>query len=224
VIGAVVVWFGLRAGPLLAEQWRAGRALAELEAAAHDEPNGEGGVVEADLPFAVAAGLFAPRVLISDGLREALSDRQLDVVRAHESLHVRRHHTLLQASVDLAGLLHLPAVRVYLGEEVGLACEQIADREAARAVGGEVAVAETILDVEKLVRVADSPAALSRATGMGGGDLERRVVGLLQEPWRAVGRARLVVTTVTAVTAVGLIVGSDDAIHHGLETLLSLLL
>lgn len=229
ILGLAVGWFGMRAGPVLLEQWRANRSLAALDASARElSARKMGGsecrLVDSDFPFAVAVGLFAPRVLISAGLREALAERQLRIVRAHERAHARRFHILLQLFVELTGLLHLPSIRSYLDDEVGLACEQIADREAAAAADGEVAVADTILDVEKRVGAADPQAADARlATGPGieGSDLERRIRGLLEEPWRTVARSRLVVTAITAGTTAVWIVGSYASIHHAVETFLS---
>ncbi|MFB6351693.1 MAG: M48 family metalloprotease [Bradymonadaceae bacterium] len=218
-IGAAAVWLGLRASPIVGEWVRASRQLAELRASSRYDADQEAWVVASEFPFAMAVGLAVPRVLVSDGLRAALSDEHMAVVRAHEQVHARRRHTLLQALAELVAILHVPAVRGWLSDEIELACEQIADRQAARESEGVVEVADAIVHVEKLVRSSGTRQTLR--TAIDGNELERRVVGLLDDPWERSPRAP------EALAAVGtaiLLVYSYDVVHHGLETLFSVIL
>lgn len=215
-IGGVAMWFGLRARPVVSEWIRAKRKLSVLKADSEPDGNGETKVVASQTPFAATVGLFAPRVLVSEALRSALSEAQYEVVTTHERVHADRFHTLLQAGVDFVGLLHLPPVRTFLDREVALACEQVADLESARQVGGALEVADTILTVERLLR--DAEPLTSMRPSIDGGNLEQRVRGLLDEPWRRSARY----TTVAGVAVATLLVaGSYNTVHHGLETFFS---
>lgn len=218
-VGVAALWFAVRAFAAIRERWRALRALNTLQAGARYDADRDTWIVEADRPFAVAVGFFAPSVLVSDTLQSSLSDDQMQVVRAHERVHARRRHTLLQTLVELAGIGHLAPVRAYLREEVGLACEQIADREAAERTDDAVEVADTILGVEKLMRD-DAPRA-PRQPAIDGSDLERRVVGLLDEPWERTARHAALVGAVSATLVVA---WSYETVHHGLETFYSIIL
>ena len=219
LVGLVSLGGGIRAARVV---WRWARATGRLrrlrKAAVFDEQHGVWRI-SSELPFAVTVGLLSPRVLVSDALADSLSEDELQVVRSHEEVHARRRHALWQVLVELAGSLHLPAVRGFLAEEVDLACEQIADREAVGEAAGPVGVADTILAVERLLEQTDRHRRLRPV--FDGSDVERRVVGLLDRPWTgpSSGAAAAVLTTVVST-----LLFSYASIHHGLETLFSLLL
>lgn len=216
VVGIFAVWLGLRTSGVLGSWIRANRQLQTLREADTADAKQTVQIVSSERPFAATVGFLAPRVVLTSSLRRALSDDQLRVVRAHEEAHARRRHPLLKSLVDLVGLLHAPRVRRFLNEETKLACEQVADREAARRVDGRVDVADTVLDVHKLSTGTRGTTPLQ--TAMDGSDLERRVVGLLDQPWDASLPWTGVVATIVPAAIVSF---SPDGIHHGVETLFS---
>ncbi len=218
-IGAGIIWLACRTVPTIGARLRATRSLSSLADASspnlQDEDNVR--VVPSERPFAATVGLFAPRVLISDALASALSTSEYEVVTAHEAVHADRYHPLLQTAIDLVGLLHLPPVRTFLTREVELACEQIADRRAARHTDA-VDVADTILTVERMMR--DDQSRPPVTPSIDGSTLEHRVVGLLEEPWQ---RSTTYLEPIATAALAVIVASSYATIHHGLETLFSLL-
>jgi len=215
-IGAGAVWLVYRTVSTIGERLEATRQLSTLTDASSSDTEDGVRVIPSEHPFAATVGLFTPQILVSDALESALSASPYEVVTAHEAVHARRYHPLLQAGVDLLGLLHLPPIRTFLAREVELACEQIADRRAAHHTDA-VDVADTILTVERMMR--DDQARPSVTPSIDGGTLEHRVVGLLEEPWQDSTPYLEHIATVALVLTV---TSSYATIHHSLETLFSL--
>lgn len=215
--GAAGLWFG--GGAL----WQVGRyvgALVRLRPLFEQGRRVEGTrlhVVGSDLPFALTTGLWSPRIAMSEALYAALDDRERRVVVDHERAH-GRWHTILRGLVAVCGMAHLPAVGRWLRREVEVACEQIADRRAADEIGDPLEVAETILRVERLAGAhADPPVG---GMAFGDGELERRITGLVDEPWREAGRWGLLVGA-GLVVMVGL--AGAGTFHHLVETLTAMI-
>ncbi|MBD2892359.1 Protease HtpX [Actinomadura sp. RB99] len=125
-------------------------APAELQAAA--DRTGIGArirVVAASRPFALTYGLHRPRVLVSTGLLEALSEDELDAVLVHEHAHVRNHDPLknLFARVIPARHFYLPGM-AWLRQRFTMGRELAADRSAV-AHRGTAALAGSLLKVSE---------------------------------------------------------------------------
>lgn len=82
-------------------------------------------------PLCCIAGIINPRLLVSTGAVQMLSDQELRAALLHESAHLRRHETLwvsLATLLNRSSLLTVPrALKVF--RDAG---EYAADREAAR--------------------------------------------------------------------------------------------
>ncbi|MFC5826479.1 M56 family metallopeptidase [Nonomuraea insulae] len=133
------------------------------------------GVVPDDRPFAVAVPGREGGVILSRGLVDLLSGRELEVVLRHEAAHIRRrHHLYLMAgsvcACVLPGLGHPYRALRY-------ALERWADEDAAGAVGDRVLTGRTIARVA----LAQSAASESHRLALADSHVTRRVRALLEQ-------------------------------------------
>jgi Zn-dependent protease with chaperone function len=199
------------------------RATKLLQALARTGEHRASGVtvVETNQAFCVAAGLLKPHVLISRGLLRSLDATALRVVLTHEQMHVQRKHALVASLVRACTLFHLPAVARWLQSEIAVAAEQICDEAAAEALGDRLAVASTILAVERATQASETSHFGPIAFAFGETAVERRVESLLAEPRPAASLRSAY--RVVALTTVTLAVGAN-VVHHVTESFLSLVL
>ena len=194
-----------------------GRRLKKI-AAGNSEGLDEGvGEIESALPMAATVGVFRPRVLVSSRLRESIPKELLAVVCEHEQAHVRRRDPLRKAAAKLFSLLHVPWVRRQMLDDLGLACEQACDEEAAQRSGDRLLVARALLAVERLFSKHQLmlPDAVS---AFGGNGIGARVESLVGD---AVPRARASARALLPGLLLFLI-AMTDRVHHTTETLLGL--
>ena len=87
-------------------------------------------------PLAFCAGLVRPRIVVSDGLIELLSDRELLSVLAHERHHARRRDPLRRALAQAISdaFWFIPAFRTTADTQMTIS-ELAADAVAARSAG-----------------------------------------------------------------------------------------
>jgi beta-lactamase regulating signal transducer with metallopeptidase domain len=169
-------------------------------------------------PFCFAAGAWRPQVLISRALWERLDDQQRTVVLAHERGHVQRRDPFLKLLVHAVSSLHVPAAGRWLVNEAAIAAEQLCDERAALIVGDRLAVASTILSLERLAQ--DTP-ALDLGPLVVAFDecaVERRVRALMAPAPQATSLQRYGLGV--ALFIIGLLVASES-IHHVTEAALS---
>jgi Zn-dependent protease with chaperone function len=204
--------------PELTRLARTRRWLASLGLAARQHtPDVD--VVDSDLPFSFAAGLWHPRIRVADALVRELPRPQLAALIEHERAHARRRDPLQRLVATVLSRAHLPRVRAGLLEEWVLAAELACDAEAGDRVKDRLVVAEAILAVERAFgRVGDgsTPDALPAFRG---GAVAERVRELLASERPAPSRwaGRLAVALVLALAPL-----LTNPLHHATEHLLSL--
>lgn len=137
-------------------------------------------LVKDDSPFAFITGLIRPIVFISTALKTNLSDRQLDIVLAHEGDHKKYHDVLRHTVARAVSLMHFPSIRKTLLAQLSLATEKACDETAAIMTGNRVEVAETLVAIERLYR-GDFSATGPVALGVGGNTVVERVKTLLDD-------------------------------------------
>jgi hypothetical protein len=218
VAGAALLAAGLACGA--ARLARGRRSLAGLRLGATRTLASGESLLDSAQPFSFAAGLRRPEIFVSTGLARRLAPEQLRVVLAHERAHARRRDGLRMLLARVASLPHLPWVRRRLLAELALATERACDEEAAREAGDRLAVAETLLAVERLA--ADAPwRGCEAAPAFGGSAVPARVEGLLAELPAAGSPPALVRTAAVALAAAALLAAP---LHHWTEHALALLL
>jgi Zn-dependent protease with chaperone function len=203
------------AGAALVRALRTAALAARLAGARSFELPSGAGVVESPRAFALAAGWFRPRVLVSTALLERLSSEQVEIVVAHERAHAERRDALVVTVARVLSLAHLPSVRRQVLSDLALACEQACDEAAAHACGDRVLVAETILAAERAAGSAHPLAAPGLA--FGGGEVGSRVESLLAAPVDGAAPRHLKWILLAAAAALA---SAAPHVHHWTETLL----
>jgi hypothetical protein len=133
------------------------------------------GLLETDVPIALAVPGRSGGVLVSRGLLRRLSAGELEVVFQHERSHLRhRHHRYLALCELAAGIL--PPLKP-LHERLRFSVERWADEDAAEAVEDRALVARTIAKVA-LARSADA----GPLPAFGDSGVVQRVQALLGTP------------------------------------------
>ena len=134
-------------------------------------------VVESATPFAFAAGLLRPRILLAARLVEACRDRSS---RPWSSTSGRTRGGAIRSRGSRRACCRSPIFRACgarCSQELAIASEQACDAEAGRRIGDRLAVAEAILAVERILSAsAPAPAGL---TGFEGNSVAERVRALL---------------------------------------------
>jgi Zn-dependent protease with chaperone function len=220
----------LLSGDLLQRLGRVRRVVRGLEALrlpCRESPSCR--VVEADAPLALTAGVVRPRVYLSARLLDALSPVELAAVVGHEKAHRRRRDALRLLVADLLSRLYLPPVRRRLLAELNLATERTCDEAAASAGAGRLGVASALLKVAHLN--ASRPCASTPLAGevlvpsLGGAHVGIRIEALLGPAPAHRGQwPSGLVATATAALLLTLGWLHADRLHHGIESLLYLLI
>lgn len=200
--------------------WRGTRTLRQLQVTGTQHSALGVTVIAGPQPLCFAAGLWRPRILISDGLLRMLDADQRAVVLAHERAHVRRRDALAASFVHACSVLHLPAIASWLERELAIAAEQACDDEAAEVVGDRITVAETILTVERAAYQHVAPGLEVVSVAMVACAIQRRVEALLRDRLRPPSLQPL--HFALSASAVALL-GSAAELHHLTESILSLI-
>lgn len=175
--------------------------------------------MDSECPLVFTLGWWRPRIYLSSGLREACTAQDLDIILQHERAHQERRDNLRLLVARLCfAILPAPVSRHGLADLQGVT-EQACDFRAAERCG-ELAVAETLLKIKRLVL--SRPALLPRdAMAFAERDVETRIKALLQ----ASARIRLRRWQWLALLALGgVFLGTlVGPLHHGSEWVISAL-
>jgi Zn-dependent protease with chaperone function len=215
--GVAIVAAVVQGGRRLA---RSQRELAALPPRPADAFAPDVRLVRSTRPFSVTFGLWRPQIWLSTALADVLPQRQLDAVLAHERAHARRRDALRRLLAGVAALVHWPSLRRTLQAELALASEQACDEAAARHVGDRLAVAETILAVERLLARSRAPEHVALAS-FAGSAVESRVRSLVAGAPPEPARGSL---WWLAPAAIAVAVVLIDPLHHATEHVLGLVL
>jgi beta-lactamase regulating signal transducer with metallopeptidase domain len=174
-------------------------------------------LIESDIPFAFVIGLIKPKVMLSTALKNKLSPAQLNIVLAHENDH-KKHHDVLRLIVSRAfSLLHLPSVRKELLAQLSLSTEKACDEAATTQSNNRVAVAETLVIIERLYRD-NFGISNSVSLGIGGNTVIERVYSLLNETNNQKTHPSWFIALIAIVTICAAL--NYNEIHLVVETLL----
>jgi|HubBroStandDraft_5_1064220.scaffolds.fasta_scaffold45549_2 Zn-dependent protease with chaperone function len=123
--------------------WRRTAAIARAHREArHLSGAGNVVIIEDERVDAYAAPGWPGRVVVTSGMLAALSDRERDVLLAHEGAHATGRHYLFTGAVRLASAAN-PLLRP-VSAAVSYSVERWADEQAARAVGNRELAARTV--------------------------------------------------------------------------------
>lgn len=192
---------------------RAGAWRSLLLTSRHDAALGAH-IVALTTPIAFTAGLWRPRVFVSQALIRDADPETLAIVLAHEHAHARRRDVLVAAVAAWGLRLFGRRTRARLQAELALSAERAADECAARANGDRLAVAAAIIHVAQHAAAAP-PLGIARAN-FGAGHIDARVAALMAPPSAVTGRA--LALGVLGATTLGMLVAAGP-LHHLIESL-----
>jgi Zn-dependent protease with chaperone function len=211
-------WCAVRLYRALDRLRRASRVAAGLLAHGREDLGTGAVVLASTTPLCMLVGVLRPVVVLSEGLLAGISASSLAVVLRHERAHAGRRDTLVRLVAQAGTAFMSRRARARLLDALELAAEQSCDEIAAASVG-RVRVAETILDVERMMS-ARSSELRPVAVFFGGHAVQQRIAALLDEP-RPTGRAA--VLALVLVVVLGLVLAASEPLHHSTESLLGAL-
>lgn len=172
-------------------------------------------ILETRQPLAYCIGLLRPRIVISRGLLSGLDETGLGIVLAHERAHADRLDNLRNL---LGWLSTMPMPRRWrraIVAELRLASEQACDQHAARQTGDPLRVADTLLSIRRGSTMTPAAAGIA-ISALCEHELERRVLALVEPPWRAPAGGWLLAGCIVAVY-LSLTLAGTEFVHHAIE-------
>ncbi len=158
-------------------QWRRSRTLLErLDATSCSMLTSNVQLIETERPLAFSLGIFRPTGVLSTGLVNNLSSQQLHIVCTHEKVHAHYRDGFYKWMLRFMCTFHCPNVKRGILQEHALSLELRADQQVARSTQCNVAVAEAIVKVQRLMSPIKNEGPLCQFLGT---ELEQRVHYLL---------------------------------------------
>lgn len=216
IVGATLCLFLWAFLAALMQWWRSQKLLERIEATSHSMLTSNIQLIETDLPLAFSLGIFRPSAVLSTGLVNSLSSQQLHIVCTHEGVHAQFRDGLYKWLLRFMCTFHYPNVKRIILKEHALSLELRADQQVARSTRCNIAVAETIVKVQRLMSPIKSEAPLCQFLGS---ELEQRVHYLLaQAPGSSLPRYSLLLSIMFFL--IFSVCGSVP-IHNGIEALIT---
>lgn len=131
---------------------------------------------------ALTVGLLRPRIILTEGLVDALQGRELVAVAAHEEAHraARDNLLIVAAKSVVATLFYLPGPKMAFSQ-MRDCLERAADRRAVRVSGDRLAIAGALARIAS-VSQSEADSGVSVATAVrGSGDLVSRLEELISD-------------------------------------------
>jgi beta-lactamase regulating signal transducer with metallopeptidase domain len=173
-------------------------------------------VLRADIPLAFTSGLLQPRVYMTSGLIDRLTDQECDIVVRHELAHAGRFDPLLKYLFSLFSAFFPRDVERRLNCTMALAIEQCADEAVLKQIPDDALISTTILKVVRLYNaysVSLAPATIH--CHFIGDQLQQRIHYLLDEE-----KGKSFPVSTFSLLALGLVAASClsvDLVHHAVE-------
>jgi Zn-dependent protease with chaperone function len=183
--------------------------------------------IDTDAPAMALVGVARPRLLITRGVLDALTDEELSASVAHEIGHHRSWDNLKRLAMCAApDMLTATAAARAIERQWASASEHVADRQACETARARCALASALVKVARLTP-ATTPITEPISTLIDGGEIASRVHRLLDESVPAAAprrspRRRIAV----ALPAAALVIGYAPllrAVHAATEVLLQTL-
>ena len=218
LLAAVIGYSLLRATSACFRIHRAIRIVRTLARSGDPLDSADVTIIDSKAALCVSAGLFAPKIIISRHLFESLRLDEREIMLAHERAHVARRDALVATIVRILSSVHLPATARWLNSELEVAAEQACDEVAAIRTGDRLAVAETILTVERAIRVAQPHHLGAVVVGFAPQATARRVEALLNDKIES-GSLQPLAIGLGIFMLVAL--ATSPELHHNFESILA---
>jgi Zn-dependent protease with chaperone function len=190
--GSLLLWACLSA---LRHLYRAQKLFKRLELVSEVSQESSVKIIENPVPLAFSFGIFKPIAVLSTGLKNQLSSRQVRIVSVHEEAHTKYRDSLYKWLMRAVCTFHFPPAKKYILEQHALVLEIRADQFAAQIIQSNLDVAETIVAVKKLMSPEAPTELLCQFLAS---ELEQRVHYLLApEPEQSLSKKTIKLTVLT---------------------------
>jgi len=197
--------------------WRRVRVLVErIDRASHARLAPGIQLIESSKSLAFSLGLSKSFAVLSTELVRALAPSQLTIICAHERIHLRYHDNWYKWVLQMLCGFQFPRVKNTLLSEHAVALELRADQQVAQHTQDRIAVAETIIAVQRLMKPLSASEPLCQFMGTA---VERRVQSLLAQS-RGCSLPKYF-TVFVSLIAIILFIGGASPLHDALESLLT---
>lgn len=197
-------------------QWRrADSFVKQIDIASHATLASGVRLIETALPLAFSLGLCNTISVLSTGLVRVLTPRQLNIICVHEQAHLHHHDNAYKWMLRSVCVFHLPHVRRAVLSEHAFTLELRADQHVAQHIQDPIAVAETIVAMQRLIKPFNGSELVCQFAGTA---LERRVQYLLAPP--ATCRLPTYMAVLCLLTAIIVTASGSAPLHNALEALL----
>lgn len=175
-------------------------------------------VIETSAPQVFTAGFWQPRCYITSGLLAQVTSQELAVILAHEQAHIVRRDPLQRWLFALLSSPLLKRDRVAFNQLFMLTLEQRADQAALSVVATPTTVAQTLVNVARLLLAHQNCGTVARNTcGFAQQQLQARIAFLLKgAPVQPLSWRWIVFTMFSVIGSIAAL----DMVHHGVEYLL----
>ncbi len=196
--------------------WRANNMLNSIAFVSRKIDGSNIHLMETTTPLAFSVGMLKPKSVLSTGLMTQLTSKQLKIVCNHEEIHTQHRDSLFKWALKLVSLFHLPKVKRTLLNEHASALEFRADQEVSNTVNSNIAVAETIIKVQRIMGSSVEKESICQFLGSA---LEQRIQFLLStSPDRPLTNKTIAWFTVTLIIFASL---GAAPLHNAVEMFLS---
>lgn len=168
-------------------------------------------------PIAFTSGFLSPKIYISTGLQEQVSEQELAIILEHEAAHVTARDPLFKVIFSVFTGFFPSNIKRQLLEKYTLLTEQLADSKVASQYDN-LDVAQALLNVARMQRnITNHPIGAS-ISHFGYDQTHTRVQSLI-EPITSTPRVLLLTTVVLTIFMPLLTASSVDSFHHFIETI-----
>lgn len=215
---AAGTWLAIALLRALHLQWSAHLGLLRIAELARPEQLGAHTlwIAPAGIPFCFAAGVFRTRIFVSTAAWSRWNEAEKRAALEHEIAHLRSKDLLYRSLFGLCAVFGAPYFTRRVLDLYDDATERFCDRRAAVAVGDATVVASALLACARR-----EPPIVFCASFLSSSSIERRIEALLEDVPEAEKPAKIITSSITALTAMLLLAAAvfADPLHHLLESI-----
>ncbi|MFC0116457.1 M56 family metallopeptidase [Pseudoalteromonas xiamenensis] len=170
-------------------------------------------------PAAFTSGFVEPKVYLTSGLTEKITEQELDIVVQHELAHVEAKDPLFKVVYSVFASFYPVIVKFALIKQYILVTEQMADN-AVTETYDHLDVAQTLINVARMQRSVSLGCDGLQTSYFGNDQTSIRVERLVY-PLNASSKVVLILTILLFASIPVLTASTVDSIHHIIETFFS---
>ena len=168
-------------------------------------------------PIAFTTGFLSPKIYISTGLQEQVSEQELAIILKHEAAHVAARDPLFKVIFSVFAGFFPASIKRQLLEKYTLLTEQLADSKVASKYDS-LDVAQTLINVARMQQnISNHPVGAS-ISHFGYDQTSTRVQSLIK-PITSTPRVLLLTAAVLVIAMPLLTASTVDSFHHFIETI-----